>query len=77
MAEVAERKVRDAERSTQSIRDLVRRQETLSEDWLRPRPRLTRGHADRTGDPAGRVTLIVPRPPDVHVEISSGARRSD
>jgi hypothetical protein len=38
MAEVAERKVRDARRSTQSIRDLVRRQETLSEDWLRHDP---------------------------------------
>jgi hypothetical protein len=35
MAEVAERKVRDTAQSTQSIHDLVRRQETLSEDWLR------------------------------------------
>jgi hypothetical protein len=38
MAEVAERQVRDAERSTQCIRDLVRRQETLSKDWLRHDP---------------------------------------
>jgi hypothetical protein len=34
VAEVAERKVRDAERSTQLIRDLLRQQEPLSEDRL-------------------------------------------
>ena len=35
MAEVAERKMRDAEQSTQIIRELLKRQETLSEDQLR------------------------------------------
>jgi two-component system, chemotaxis family, protein-glutamate methylesterase/glutaminase len=35
LADVAERKARDAEQSTQLIRDLLRRQETLSEDQLR------------------------------------------
>jgi two-component system, chemotaxis family, protein-glutamate methylesterase/glutaminase len=34
VAEVAERKVRDAERSTQLIRDLLRQHEPLSEDRL-------------------------------------------
>jgi two-component system chemotaxis response regulator CheB len=34
VAEVAERKVGDAERSTQLIRDLLRQQEPLSEDRL-------------------------------------------
>ena len=34
VAKVAERKARDAEQSTQLIRDLLRRQETLSEDQL-------------------------------------------
>jgi len=35
VAKVAERKARDAEQSTQLIRDLLRRQETISEDQLR------------------------------------------
>jgi hypothetical protein len=35
VAKVAERKARDAEQSTQLIRNLLRRQETLSEDQLR------------------------------------------
>jgi two-component system, chemotaxis family, protein-glutamate methylesterase/glutaminase len=35
LAELAERKARDAEQSTQLIRDFLKRQETLSEDQLR------------------------------------------
>jgi hypothetical protein len=52
MAEVAERQVRDAERSTQRIRDLVRRQETLSKDWLRHDP------GSSVGTPTGQGTRL-------------------
>ena len=52
VAEVAERKVRDVERSTQLIRDLLRQHELLSEDRLCDDP------GQSVGTPTGQGTWL-------------------